>query len=95
VGLWEAVAAYEGTGLKHVLCTDIERDGALNGPNVTLYRQAVERYPGIAWQASGGVACGADLVALAESGVSAAISGKALLEERLSVEELRPFLPNA
>ncbi len=93
--LWEAIAAFEGTALKHVLCTDIDRDGALGGPNVALYREARERFPAIAWQASGGIARGADLVALAECGAAAAISGKALLEERLSVEELRPFLPNA
>ncbi len=95
LSLWDAVAAYARCGLKHVLCTDIERDGALAGPNLALYREALRRFPQIAWQASGGVASGADLVALAERGVPAAISGKALLEERITREELRPFLPNA
>lgn len=95
LSLWDALAAYADSGLKHVLCTDIERDGALAGPNLALYEAALQRFPQIAWQASGGVASGADLVALAQRGVPAAISGKALLEERITREELRPFLPNA
>jgi phosphoribosylformimino-5-aminoimidazole carboxamide ribotide isomerase len=95
LSLWEAVAAFDGQGLCHVLCTDIERDGALAGPNLTLYREALTRFPKIRWQASGGIASGADLAALAACGLPAAISGKALLEERISPEELKPYLPNA
>ena len=95
LSLWDALAAYAGSELRHVLCTDIERDGALAGPNLELYSEALRRCPHIQWQASGGIANGADLSALAARGVAAAISGKALLEERISVEELQPFLPNA
>ena len=93
--LWAAVERYVSHGLTHVLCTDISRDGALSGPNLSLYREAVERFPSVAWQASGGVASGADLTALNEVGVAAVISGKAMLENKISLEELRPFLPNA
>ena len=82
-------------GLKHVLCTDISRDGALSGPNVTLYRDCVQRWPGIEFQASGGVRDAADLKALAAAGVKATVSGKALLEGRLKPEETRPFLRGA
>lgn len=93
--LWEAVEPYLAHGLRHVLCTDVERDGALAGPNLVLYREALRRFPSLQWQASGGIAGGADLSALAECGVAAAISGKALLEERISREELQPYLPSA
>jgi phosphoribosylformimino-5-aminoimidazole carboxamide ribotide isomerase len=93
--LWEAIERYSRHGLEHVLCTDISRDGALSGPNLELYAQAVSRFPNIQWQASGGVASGADLRALAEVGVAAVISGKAMLENKIPTEELRPFLPNA
>ena len=95
VSLWQALEPYLEHGLQHVLCTDIERDGALTGPSLDLYREARERHPQIAWQASGGVRDAADLVALAALGMAAAVSGKALLEERMTPEELRPFLPNA
>ena len=95
LSLWEALEPFLEHGLQHVLCTDIERDGALTGPNLELYRQARERHAQIAWQASGGVRDAADLAALAQLGMAAAVSGKALLEERMTSEELRPFLPNA
>jgi phosphoribosylformimino-5-aminoimidazole carboxamide ribotide isomerase len=93
--LWDVIEPFAPAGLRHVLCTDIARDGALTGPNVALYAEAQRRFPHIQWQASGGIARGADLAALAATGVAAAISGKALLEQRISVEELRSFLPNA
>ncbi len=93
--LWQAIEPFLGVGLRHVLCTDIDRDGALTGPNVDLYRRALERFPQLEWQASGGVRDAADLAALARAGVAAAVSGKALLEQRMTSEELRPFLPNA
>ncbi|HTX25252.1 MAG TPA: 1-(5-phosphoribosyl)-5-[(5-phosphoribosylamino)methylideneamino]imidazole-4-carboxamide isomerase [Steroidobacteraceae bacterium] len=95
VSLWSALEALRGAGLRHVLCTDIDRDGTLTGPNLALYRDAVRRFPELAWQASGGVRSALDLHALATIGVAAAVSGKALLEERMTPEELRPFLPNA
>lgn len=95
VSLWEALARYPPGTARHVLCTDIERDGALLGPNLDLYRDALERFPRLAWQASGGVRDSADLQALARIGVAAAVSGKALLEERITPEELRPFLRDA
>ncbi len=93
--LWNAIEQYATCGLTHVLCTDISRDGALSGPNLELYADAVRRFPHIQWQASGGVASGTDLRALSEVGVAAVISGKAMLENKISPQELRPFLPNA
>jgi phosphoribosylformimino-5-aminoimidazole carboxamide ribotide isomerase len=93
--LWEGLAELAAGAPTHVLCTDVARDGALSGPNVALYAEAARRFPGIAWQASGGIRDAEDLRALAYCGVSAAISGKALLEDLIPIEELRPFLPNA
>jgi phosphoribosylformimino-5-aminoimidazole carboxamide ribotide isomerase len=93
--LWQALDNYSDSPLKHVLCTDVGRDGALTGPNVELYREAVLRYPQIEWQASGGIRNARDLHALSEAGAAAAISGKALLENLIPLEELQPFLPNA
>jgi phosphoribosylformimino-5-aminoimidazole carboxamide ribotide isomerase len=95
LSLWDAVANFAGFELQHVLCTDVSRDGALSGPNIELYTEAIRRFPQIEWQASGGIRDAADLQALAACGASAAISGKALLEELIPIEELRAFLPNA
>ena len=93
--LWDAVGAYSEDGLTHVLCTDVGRDGTLGGPNVELYREAVQRFADIDWQASGGIRNGADLAALASTGVAAAVSGRALLEHRIPLAEMKPYLPNA
>ncbi|HEX5420968.1 MAG TPA: HisA/HisF-related TIM barrel protein [Gammaproteobacteria bacterium] len=92
LGLDDAIGRYARVGLKHVLCTDVDRDGALTGPNVELYRYCAERWPDIAMQASGGIRDAEDLEALAATGAAAAISGKALLEGRLTQEEIRRFL---
>jgi phosphoribosylformimino-5-aminoimidazole carboxamide ribotide isomerase len=93
--LWDAVERYRPHGLRHVLCTDVARDGALSGPNVALYAEAVRRFPGVQWQASGGVSSLSDLHSLADTGVASVVSGKALLEGRLQLRELEPFLRNA
>ena len=95
LSLEAAIDRFAAVGLKHVLCTDIERDGALSGPNVELYRDCVSRWPSIEFQASGGVRDVGDLTALAAAGVAATVSGKALLEGRLKPEEIRPFLRGA
>ena len=93
--LWEALDRYAAGSIKHVLCTDAARDGALAGPSLDLYRQTRQRHAQLAWQASGGVRDAADLRALAQVGVAAALSGTALLEQRISAQELRPFLLDA
>ena len=93
--LWDCVDSYAGAGLQHVLCTDIGRDGALSGPNMTLYGQFLRRYPQIELQASGGVRDHADLEALRTLGCAAAITGRALLDGRISAEDVSLFLQNA
>jgi phosphoribosylformimino-5-aminoimidazole carboxamide ribotide isomerase len=95
LSLWDAVENFTDHDLKHVLCTDVSRDGALSGPNVELYDEAARRFPHIEWQASGGIRDARDLHALARAGAKAAISGKALLEELIPLEDLQTFLPNA
>jgi phosphoribosylformimino-5-aminoimidazole carboxamide ribotide isomerase len=95
VSLWGALDNFTGSPLLHVLCTDVGRDGALTGPNIALYSEAVRRHPQIEWQASGGIRDARDLQGLRDAGAAAAISGKALLEELIPAGELQPFLPNA
>lgn len=92
LSLWELLEAFSDTALVHVLCTDVERDGALGGPNYGLYEAAQRRFPHLAWQASGGIRSKDDLARLAKFGLAAAISGKALLEGRIQLEELQPYL---
>ena len=90
--LWQLLGFYSDKGLKHVLCTDIGKDGAMTGPNIELYRSIAERYPDIKVQASGGVSGLKDLGELATTGADSAISGKALLEGAFTVSEALEYL---
>lgn len=72
---------------KHVLCTDISRDGTLQGANEAMYREVSAKFPAVAWQASGGIGGLDDIRALRPSGVQGVILGRALLEGKFTVEE--------
>ncbi len=83
----DLAARYAAAGALHVLCTDIDRDGMLAGPNFSLYRRLRQLAPTLRLQASGGVRDRADLLELASIGVGAAILGRTLLEGRLGIAE--------
>jgi len=93
--LWQALDDYRAAGARHILCTDVSRDGAFTGPAVDLYTECAQRFPTMGFQASGGVRDAADLAALAGTGASGAIVGRALLEGRISEQEMGPFLRSA
>jgi phosphoribosylformimino-5-aminoimidazole carboxamide ribotide isomerase len=85
--LWALLDELVEGGLIHLLCTDISRDGALSGPNLDLYCEITERYPGLNLQASGGVSSLQDLQQLKVTRASGVITGKALLEKRFTITE--------
>ena len=83
----DVVKTYLSCGLKHVLCTDIARDGMMTGPSVDLYARLAKAFPTVAWQASGGIASLADVRAAENAGAAGVIVGRALLENRFTVKE--------
>lgn len=87
ITLEQVLTGFIAAGAKHVLCTDISKDGTLQGPNLALYAELVQKYPQIQWQASGGVGSLADIKALKPTGVAGVILGRALLEGKFTVEE--------
>lgn len=93
--VFECIEDYFDLGLRHVLCTDVSRDGAMAGPNTELYRHILGRFPDLQLQASGGVRDIRDLEDLRESGLPAAITGRALLDGKISPKELRSFRQSA
>lgn len=95
LSLWDCLDQYMAAGAKHVLCTDVSRDGALAGPNMDLYGQILAMYPGIELQASGGVRDLADLEALRDLGCPAAITGRALLDGAITDTEVAAFRQSA
>ena len=78
--LWDVVNHYQKLGIKTILCTDIACDGMMNGPNFMLYSEAINRFPTLHWQASGGIRHVDDLALLSSLGVTAAILGRMLYE---------------
>ncbi|MGQ0798750.1 MAG: HisA/HisF-related TIM barrel protein [Pseudomarimonas sp.] len=87
LSLAEALAFYAGHGLRHLLSTDIARDGMLAGPNLDLYRVIAALAPEVKVQASGGVRGSADVVAVRELGCAGVVLGRALLEGLLILPE--------
>ena len=87
VTLDELAQRYAQAGMRHLLCTDIARDGMLSGPNIDLYRHLSTLLPGVAVQASGGVRSAADVADAKAVGCGGAILGKALLEGRMTLQE--------
>lgn len=93
--LFECIDDFLSAGLVHVLCTDVSRDGAMAGPNLELYANIVSNYSDLQLQASGGVRSIKDLEQLRHLGVPAAISGRALLDGKISVQEIEQFQQSA
>jgi phosphoribosylformimino-5-aminoimidazole carboxamide ribotide isomerase len=87
VSIEELIAFYGRVGLKHVLCTDISRDGTLRGANESLYAQLVAQFPQIQWQASGGIGSLQDIQNLIPTKVQGVILGRALLEGKFTLQE--------
>jgi len=93
--VYECIEDYLDLGLRHVLCTDVSRDGAMAGPNTDLYANILLRFPDLQLQASGGVRNLQDLQALRDRGLPAAITGRALLDGKITAEEMVSFRQNA
>ncbi len=85
--LEDRLGLFVAAGLNEFLCTDIDRDGMLSGPNVVLYRELIRQFPAAKFQASGGLSSLDDLRALANTGCAAVVMGRALLEARFSLAE--------
>lgn len=82
---------YIGRGIRNVLCTDISKDGMLQGPNIELYRSIMKAFPECHLIASGGISCNEDIKALDEAGIPAVVFGKAFYEGRIEIKTLSPL----
>ncbi len=83
----EALVPFSRAGLERVLCTDIGRDGMMQGPNLALYQSLSADFPGLEFQASGGVGTLDHLLALRDGGVRSVVVGKALYEGAIDLKE--------
>ena len=78
-------------GLRYFLCTDISKDGMLQGAAVNLYKSILDRFPGIKLIASGGISCIDDLKLLNELEIYGVVVGKAIYENKIGLKELKNF----
>lgn len=83
---------YVGKGIRKVICTDINCDGMLQGPSISLYKEMLEAHPDLYLIASGGVGSTEDIRQLEATGIPAVIFGKALYEGRITFKELEAFM---
>ncbi len=88
VSVFALLERYRDAGLRSILCTDVERDGTLEGPNLGLYRRLKERSAQVEVIASGGVGTIEDVLALRDAGLEGVIVGRALYEGALEISEL-------
>lgn len=83
---------YIQNGISQVLCTDISRDGMLQGPSIDLYKKIMEAFPNLYLLASGGVSSIDDIFQLEEAKVSGVVLGKAIYERKITLKELEQFI---
>ena len=79
---------YIDAGVKNVLCTEISKDGTLQGPAIELYQKVIEAYPTLHLIASGGVSSKEDIEALNAAGIPAVVFGKAIYEGKINLKDL-------
>ena len=88
IDIIEFIAKYMGHGIRQLFCTDVSKDGKLEGPSLDLYRKIIQHFPQLHFIASGGVSSMQDLISLQEIGCKGAIVGKAIYENRITLGEL-------
>lgn len=89
------IKEYQSVNLKHVLVTDIAKDGMMQGPNVKLYEYLAKKFPELDFIASGGMSSLEDVKAIAQSGARSVVLGRALLEGKFTVKEAISCWQNA
>jgi phosphoribosylformimino-5-aminoimidazole carboxamide ribotide isomerase len=87
----EFIESFTRRGIQKVISTDIARDGMLSGPSIDLYKEILTKFPTLELIASGGIATMKDIYELDEMGVPGVITGKAIYENRISLDEIRNF----
>lgn len=92
INLFSFLDNYIKKGVTKVLCTDISKDGMLEGPSVDLYKKIMETYPDLHLIASGGVSSVDDICRLEEAGIPAVVFGKALYEGKINLKDLYRFI---
>jgi phosphoribosylformimino-5-aminoimidazole carboxamide ribotide isomerase len=89
--IFDFIKNYIDKGVQQIFCTDVSKDGKLEGPSTDLYKEIIKEFPGLHFIASGGVASMKDLESLKDAGCDGVIIGKAIYENRITLDELKTF----
>jgi len=92
LGIEELIDMFSGDGLDNVICTDISKDGMLQGPSFDLYRDLQQRYDAIDITVSGGISSMSDIEKLEELGLRKVIVGKAIYEGRITLKDIEHYI---
>lgn len=92
IWIYDFIEKYMAKGVQQLFCTDVSKDGRLEGPSIDLYKNIMTRFPSLHFIASGGVSNLNDLEELQTIGCSGAIVGKAIYENRITLDELKRFI---
>lgn len=90
--VFELIEKYKTKGVKQFFCTDVNKDGLLQGTAIDLYKKILNEHPSIDLIASGGITAVSELDELRQAGCNGAIIGKAIYENRISLNDLKRFL---
>lgn len=92
IWVYDFIEKYYEKGVRQIFCTDVSKDGALQGPSLELYKNIVQKFPGLYFIASGGVSSIEEVYQLQEVGCKGVIIGKAIYEGRIQLSELKRFV---
>ena len=92
IQIYDFIEKYLAHGIQQLFCTDVSKDGKLEGPSAELYKSIIKSFPTLGLIASGGVANIEDLVLLQQVGCTGAIIGKAIYENRITLQDLKQFV---
>jgi phosphoribosylformimino-5-aminoimidazole carboxamide ribotide isomerase len=90
--LWSLLKTFNQENFDNFLVTDISKDGTMIGPNIELYSNCIEYSPESRFTASGGISNISDVIELSDVGLNSTVTGKALLENTITAEEIKQFL---
>jgi phosphoribosylformimino-5-aminoimidazole carboxamide ribotide isomerase len=90
--VYDFIENFIAKGMKQIFCTDVSKDGALEGPSTDLYKNIVQKFPDLHFIASGGVSSIDDVYLLQEIGCKGVIIGKAIYEGRIQLSELKQLV---
>jgi phosphoribosylformimino-5-aminoimidazole carboxamide ribotide isomerase len=91
IWIYDFIEKYIQHGVKQIFCTDVNKDGKLEGPSIELYKNIIKKFPDLHFIASGGVSSIKDLEELESIGCKAAIIGKAIYEGRVKIADLKNY----